>query len=309
MSVTVITRKGLELRIFVTGASGFIGSAVVAELLGAGHQVVGLARAEASARAVAAAGAEVHRGSLDDTESLRRGAESTDGTIHLAFRHDYDDFDIAAGSKIDQRAIESLGGALAGSGRPLVVAAGIFGIAPGGVATEDQPGPSEPLRASEPTTLAFTDRGVRTAVLRLPPSVHGEGDHGFVSHLIGIARKTGVSGYPGDGTNRWPSVHRLDAARAIRLATESAPPGTIVHPIDDEGIPVRTIAEVIGRHLGVPVKSIPAEDVFDHFGWIGPLFALDAAATSLRTRELLGWQPTHSGLLEDLEAGHYFKEG
>ncbi|GFG53026.1 3-beta hydroxysteroid dehydrogenase [Mycolicibacterium agri] len=297
------------MRIFVTGASGFIGSAVVAELLGAGHQVVGLARSEASARAIAEAGAEVHRGSLEDTNSLRQGAESTDGTIHLAFRHDFEDFDIAAGSKFDRRAIEALGDALAGSDRPLVVAAGIFGIAPpGAVATEDQPAPNESLRASEPATLAFTDRGVRTAVLRLPPSVHGEGDHGFVPHLIGIARKTGVSGYPGDGTNRWPSVHRLDAARAIRLATESAPPGTIVHPMDDEGIPVRTIAEVIGRHLGLPVKSIPTEDVFGHFGWIGPLFALDAAATSLRTRELLGWQPTHGGLLDDLEAGHYFKE-
>jgi nucleoside-diphosphate-sugar epimerase len=293
------------MRIFVTGASGFIGSAVVAELTGAGHQVVGLARSDSSAHAVAATGAEVYRGSLDDPDSLREAAQNSDGAIHLAYRHDFDDF--AAGAELDRRAIEALGDALAGSGRPLVVAGGILWLSPGVTLTEDQPAPSELPRFSETALLGLTDRGVRTAVVRLPPSVHGEGDHGFVPTLVEVARKKGVAAYVGDGTNRWPAVHRLDAARAFRLAVESAPAGSIIQAVDDEGVPAREIAGVIGKHLDAPVASVSLENAYDHFGWIGPLFSVDAPATSKRTRDLLDWQPTQAGLLADLDAGHYFR--
>ena len=292
------------MRIFVNGASGFIGSAVVADLIGAGHQVVGLARSDSSAQAVTNAGADVQRGSLDDLDSLRQGAEKTDGTIHLAFSHDFNDF--AAGAELDRRAIEVLGDSLAGSDRPLVVAGGILWLSPGHNLTEDQAAPPELPRFSEAAVLGLTDRGVRTAVVRLPPSVHGEGDHGFVPYLIEVARQKGVSAYPGDGSSRWPAVHRLDAARAFRLAVENAPAGSIIQAVDDEGVPVRSIAETIGTHLDVPVTSVALEGAYDHFGWIGPLFSVDAPATSQRTRELLGWQPTHDKLLDDLDAGHYF---
>src|ERR1700760_3040893 len=241
------------MRIFVTGASGFIGSAVVAELTGAGHQVVGLARSDSSAHAVAATGAEVYRGSLDDPDSLREAARNSDGAIHLAYRHDFDDF--AAGAELDRRAIEVLGHALAGSGRPLVVAGGIIWLSPGVTLTEDRPAPPELPRFSEAAVLGLTDRGVRTAVVRLPPSVHGEGDHGFVPTLIEVARKKGVAAYVGDGANRWPAVHRLDAARAFRLAVESAPAGSIIQAVDDEGVPAREIAGGIGKHLDAPVAS------------------------------------------------------
>ena len=294
------------MRIFVTGATGFIGSAVVAELIGAGHQVVGLARSDSSAQAVAEAGAEVHRGSLDDLHSLRRAAETSDGAIHLAFHHDFNEFTKAA--ELDRRAIEALGDTLAGSDRPLVVAGGILWLLPAQTLTEQQAAPSDLPRFSEAAALAYADHGVRAAALRLPPSVHGEGDHGFVPRLIEVAREKGVSAYPGEGTNRWPAVHRLSAARAFRLAAESAPACSVLHATDDEGVPVRTIAETIGRHLGLPVTSIAPEAAYDHFGWIGPLFSVDAPATSVGTRELLGWQPTHTGLLDDLDAGHYFAE-
>jgi nucleoside-diphosphate-sugar epimerase len=292
------------MRIFVTGASGFIGSAVVAELTGAGHQVVGLARSDSSAQAVAATGAEVHRGSLDDPESLREAARNSDGAIHLAYRHDFDDF--AAGAELDRRAIEVLGDALAGSDRPLVVAGGILWLSPGRTLTEDQPAPPELPRFSEAAVLGLTDRGVRTAVVRLPPSVHGEGDHGFVPTLIQVARDKGVAAYVGDGANRWPAVHRLDAARAFRLAVESAAAGSIIQAVDDEGVPARDIAGIIGKHLSAPVVSVSLEEAYDHFGWIGPLFAVDAPATSKRTQDLLEWRPTQPGLLADLDAGHYF---
>ncbi len=294
------------MRIFVTGASGFIGSAVVAELIGAGHQVVGLARSDSSAQAVADAGAEVHRGSLDDVDSLRRAAETSDGAIHLAFVHDFNDFSTAA--ELDRKAIETLGDTFAGSDRPLVVAGGILWLLPGHTLTEKQAAPPDLPRFSEQAVLAFADRGVRAAVLRLPPSVHGEGDHGFVPRLIEVAREKGVSAYPGAGANRWPAVHRLDAARAFRLAVESAPAGSILQATDDDGVPVRAIAETIGKHLGLSVTSVAPDAAYDHFGWIGPLFSVDAPATSDRTRELLGWQPTQAGLLDDLDAGHYFKE-
>jgi nucleoside-diphosphate-sugar epimerase len=294
------------MRIFVTGASGFIGSAVVAELTGAGHQVVGLARSDSSAHAVAATGAEVYRGNLDDPDSLREAAQNSDGAIHLAYRHDFDDF--AAGAELDRRAIEALGDALAGSDRPLVVAGGILWLWPGVTLTEDRPAPPQLPRFSEAAVLGLTARGVRTAVVRLPPSVHGEGDHGFVPTLIEGARKKGVAAYVGDGTNRWPAVHRLDAARAFRLALESAPAGSIIQAVDDEGVPAREIAGVIGKHLDAPIASVSLDNAYDHFGWIGPLFSVDAPATSKRTQDLLDWEPTQAGLLADLDAGHYFRE-
>jgi nucleoside-diphosphate-sugar epimerase len=294
------------MKFLVTGASGFIGSAVVAELVGAGHHVVGLARSDSSASAITAAGAQARRGSLEDPDSLRRAAEDCDGALHLAYRHDFNDF--ATGAQMDRRSIEALGDAFAGSGRPLVVAGGILWLAPGEMLTEDRPAPPQLPRFSEAAVLALTDRNVRTAVVRLPPTVHGRGDHGFVPQLIQVARERGVSAYVGDGTNRWPAVHRLDAARAFRLAAESAPAASVIQAVDDEGVPARTIAEAIGKHLDVPVTSVAAEAAFDHFGWIGPLFSVDAPATSRRTRELLGWQPTQAGLLADLDEGHYFGE-
>ncbi|GAA4863388.1 SDR family oxidoreductase [Actinomycetospora straminea] len=294
------------MKVFVTGATGFVGSAVVDELVAAGHEVVGLARSDAGAAAVTAAGAQVRRGDLADLDGLREAAAAADAVVHTAFVHDFAAF--AASAETDRRAIEALGGALVGSDRPLVVSAGTAGLAVGRLATEDDvPGEGSP-RVSEQTALAFADRGVRAIALRLPPSVHGEGDHGFVPHTIDIARAAGVSGHPGDGSQRWPSVHRRDAARAYRLAIESAPAGTRLHAVHDEGVPVRAIAEVIGRHLDVPVAAIPAERVEEHFGWIGMFLGLDMAATGARTRELLGWTPTEVGLLADLEAGHYFRE-
>jgi nucleoside-diphosphate-sugar epimerase len=292
------------MRVFVTGASGFIGSAVVPELVAAGHQVVGLARSDASAQAVEAAGARAHRGDIEDFDSLRGGAESADGVIHLAFQHDFNDYTGAA--ETDRRAIEALGEALAGSDRPLVVTSGLAGFALGRPMTEDDAASADSPRFSEHAALAFTSRGVRVSVLRLPPSVHGEGDHGFVPRLIDIAREKGVAAFPGDGSNRWPAVHRFDAARLFRLALESAPAGARLHAIGDEGVPVRDIAAAIGRHLGLPVTSVAPEAAFDHFGWLGAFFSLDVPALNSTTRELLGWQPTRPGLLEDLEEGHYF---
>ena len=293
------------MRVFVTGASGFIGSAVVPELIDAGHNVVGLARTDASAEALAAAGAEVHRGDLDDLDSLRAGAAAADGVIHLAFIHDFDDY--AGAAETDRRAIETIGETLAGSDRPFVVTSGMAGFAPGRLLTErDAADPAFP-RASE-TALSFGSRGVRASVVRLPPSVHGEHDHGFVPRLIAIARDKGVSGYPGDGSNRWSAVHRFDAARLFRLALEAASAGARAHAVGDEGIPVRDIADAIGRQLGVPVTAIPSENASDHFGWLGAFFSLDLAASSAITRELLAWEPTHPGLLDDLGQRHYFDD-
>ncbi|OBB31544.1 3-beta hydroxysteroid dehydrogenase [Mycolicibacterium peregrinum] len=292
------------MRIFVTGASGFIGSAVVPELIGAGHQILGLARSDASAAALRAAGADVHRGDLDNPDSLRAGAQGADGVIHLAFVHDFNEF--AAASEIDRRAIEALGETLAGSDRPLVVASGTTGIRLGEVSTEDDAVTPGLPRVSESTALAFADRGVRSSVVRLPPSVHGPGDHGFVPQLIEIARARGASGYPGDGSNRWPAVHRLDAARLIRLAVESAPAGSRLHAVAEKGIPVRDIAGIIGRQLQLPVTRIAPDAATEHFGWIGALFSLDVPASSAHTRERFGWTPTEIGLLDDLAVGHYF---
>jgi nucleoside-diphosphate-sugar epimerase len=312
MTETDITSKEtLQMRIFVTGASGFIGSAVVPELLQAGHQVVGLARSDASACAIAAAGADVLRGELADLDVLRAGAAASDGVIHLGFIHDFANF--AAAARTDQLAIEALGTALEGSNRPLVVASGMLGLTAGSVATERdatqvQPGAFvSPRQANVHTALSFVSRGVRTVMIRFAPTVHDAGDHGFIPHVIAVAREKGVSAYIGDGSNRWPAVHRLDAARLVRLAVEAAPAGSSVHAVGEEGIPIRAIAEVIGRKLDVPVVSIAPDAAGEHFGWLAGFLAVDCPASNALTREWLGWEPTHPGLIADLEQGHYFQ--
>jgi nucleoside-diphosphate-sugar epimerase len=296
------------MRVFVTGASGFIGSAVVPELLAAGHQVVGLARSDAAADALVAAGAEVHRGSLDDLDSLRVGAAGSDGVIHLAFIHDFSNMEGAV--QTDARAIGALGAGLEGSDRPLVIVSGMLGLAAGRVGTErDMPAPDSaggPRLAGTQAAFSFVTRGVRSSVVRLAPTVHGEGDHGFVAALIGIAREKGVSGYIGDGSNRWPAVHRLDAAHLFRLALERAPAGSVLHGVAEEGVPTRAIAEVIGQYLDIPVVAIAPEDAGAHFGWLAAFFGADIPASSALTRELVRWQPTHPDLIADLEQGHYF---
>ena len=270
---------------------------------GAGHQVLGLARSDKSAQALTAAGAEVHRGSLDDLDSLRSGAADADGVIHLAFVHDFSQYETAG--ETDRQAIAALGEALAGTNRPLVVTAGLAGFAPGRPATEeDQPAPL--ARMSEPTALAQVARGVRAMVVRLAPSVHDDGDQGFVPTLINIARDKGAAAYLGDGQNRWPAVHRRDAARLFRLALEQGAAGAIFHGAADEGIPVRDIAAVIGRHLNVPVVAKTPEEAVDHFGWMARFVGLDMPASSALTQRELNWHPTHKGLLADLEEGQYF---
>lgn len=292
------------MRVFVTGASGWIGSAVVPELIGAGHQVLGLARSDPSAATIATAGAEVLRGDLADLDTLRAGAASSDGVIHLAFIHDFTQFE--ASVQADARAIEAMGAVLQGSGKPFVIASGTPAV-PGRVATEHDdaaPGSFAAGRAANArAALDMAALGVRSSVVGLPRTVHGAGEqHGFIPRLIGIARDKGVCGYPADGSSRWPAVHVLDAAHLFRLAVEQAPAGSRLHAVADEGVPVRDIASVIGRHLNLPTASVPAGD----FGFLGPILAIDQPASSALTRELLGWQPVQPGLIEDLDKGHYF---
>ncbi|WP_445167051.1 SDR family oxidoreductase [Mycolicibacterium sp. Dal123E01] len=291
------------MKLFVTGASGWVGSAVVPELLAAGHQVVGLARSEKSADALWNQGAVVHRGDLEDLDSLRSGAKDADGVIHLAFHHDFENF-VNAG-ELDRQAITALGETLEGSGRPLVVTSGTAGHAVGHILVEDQPANPQSPRLSESAALAFTDRGVRVSIMRLAPSVHGTGDYGFVPTLINVARDKGVSAYVGDGANRWSTVHRDDAAALFRLAAEGAPTGTVLHAIGEEGVATRDIAEAIGRNLDVPVTSVAPEQAMDHFGWIGAFFSLDIPASSAVTRQKFDWQPQGIGLLDDLEANYF----
>jgi nucleoside-diphosphate-sugar epimerase len=292
------------MRVFVTGATGFIGTAIVRELIDAGHQVLGLARSDAGAKSLIAAGADVHRGSLEDLESLRSGAAATDGVIHTAFIHDFSNYGPA--TEADRRAIETLGRALAGSDRPLIVTSGTLLVQrQGSLATEqDAHNPNFPRKSEE---AALAAGGVRASVVRLPPSVHGNGDHGFVPRLISIAREKGVSAFIGNGLNRWPAVHRLDAAHLYRLVLEKGSAGASYHGVADEGVPTREIAEAIGRGLNVPVLGKSSEEVADHFGWIARFFGIDGPASSAQTQEHLGWRPVQPGLIADLNAAHYFE--
>ncbi len=306
------------MKIFVTGASGWIGSAVVPELLGAGHEVVGLARSDGSAQRLEAAGAVVHRGDIDDPEGMAKAANESDGVIHLAFQHEVAfGGNFAAAAAADRCAVEAIGVALADSDRPLVLASGILGLAPGRVATEnDGLVPSAEVRANPAgrrsatalLTLSLAGTGVRSSVLRFAPTVHGDGDHGFVATIVGIARRRGVAGYVGDGTNRWPAVHRSDAARLARLAVEAAPAGSVLHAVADEGVAFKEIAQAIGRRLGLPTASVAPADAFEHFAHLGHFVALDSPASAAVTRELLGWEPTGPTLLQDLEADHYYRD-
>ncbi len=291
------------MRIFVTGATGFVGSAVVRELLGAGHKVVGLARSDKGAEALAAAGAEVHRGALDDLGSLKSGAEKADGVIHLAFIHDWSRF--ADSAEVDRRAIETLGAVVAGSDRPLLVTGGVAMLAPGRLATEHDASPAAFPRASDRMAAALAERGVHAASVRLPPTTHGAGDHGFVPRLIAIAREKGVSAYVGDGSNRWPAGHRTDAAKVYRLAIERGAADGPYHAVAEEGVPFGEIAEVIGRRLALPVVSKTQEEAPEHFGFLGMFAGIDMPASSAITQERLGWRPREIGLIADMEA-HYF---
>ncbi|MCF2497615.1 SDR family oxidoreductase [Dyadobacter chenhuakuii] len=298
------------MRVFVTGATGFIGTAIVRELIGAGHQVLGLARSEASSQKLINAGAEVHRGDLEDLDSLRSGAAQADGVIHAGFIHDFTR--LAEVCRADSVAIETIGNVLAGSDRPFIITSGSALVSPGRIATEDVIAPVDPAwpRASEQAADAVAALGVNAAVIRLSPSVHGEDDnHGFVSFLVNIAREKGVSAYVGDGLNRWNAVHRYDAAALYRLALEH---GTFdgaarFHGVAEEAIPVKNIAEAIGKQLNMPVVSVAHEAAAEHFGWFAHMAAIDCPTSSKRTQEQLNWHPTHSTLLADIESGIYTK--
>jgi nucleoside-diphosphate-sugar epimerase len=320
------------MRVFVTGATGFIGSAIVKELIEAGHRVVGLARSEASAKALVDAGAQAHRGTIQDLESLRSGAAGADGAIHTAFFHAFSHASLStrlrvmfggsprgivlrflgAALETDRRALETLGKALQGPDRPLVAAFGTLAMAPGRLATEDEPYDPQAVGGarggSEDVMRSLASGGVRASVIRLPPLVHGEGDRaGFAPRLIGVARKKGFSAYVGDGLNRWPAVHRLDAAHLFRLALEKGEAGARYHAIGDEGVPIREIAEVIGRRLNVPVAAQSPKEAAGLFSWLAPFLGVDNPASSRLTRERLGWEPTHPALIPDLDHARYFE--
>jgi nucleoside-diphosphate-sugar epimerase len=293
------------MRIFVTGASGFVGSAIVQELIGAGHRVLGLARSDAAAASLTAAGAAVQRGSLDDLQSLRNGAAAADAVIHAGFNHDFANY--AAAAEMDRRAIETLGAALADSGHPFVVTSGTALAASAGVAMEDDAANPTFPRKSEEAAASAVAAGARVSVLRLPPTVHGDGDHGFVPLLINLARQKGVAAYVEDGLNRWPAVHRLDAARLYRLVLEGGSSALRYHAVADEGVPFREIACVIGRRLNIPVVSKSREEAAGHFGWFAQFAALDCPASSVQTQERLGWRPTQPSLIPDLDRPAYFE--
>ena len=295
------------MHVFVTGASGWIGRATVEELVGAGHEVTGLARSDAAAAALTTQGVHVRRGHLDDPDGLRAAATAADAVIHLANKHDWSN--PAASNAAERSAVQAIGDALVGTGKPFLLASGLLTAVTGRPATEDDPSPfhgvDSPRGGAENLALEFVDRGVHTVSLRFSPTVHGTGDHGFIAHLAGIAREKGVSGYPGDGSNRWAAVHRSDAARLVTLALAKAPAGARLHAVAEEGVPTREIAEAIGRAFDLPVASIAPDDVRDHLGWIGGFFGMDLSATSTATQELLGWTPTGPTLVDDLAAGAY----
>lgn len=296
------------MKVFVTGATGWVGSAVIQELLGAGHEVLGLARSDDGADTLRQRGIAVHRGDLSDLDALAAGAQACDGVIHTAFIHDFKDFNAAG--ETDRRAIEAMGEALAGTGKPLITTSGSALLPHGRIGTEndapDPAGPAQHRTASEQLTLALAANGVRSSLVRLPPSVHGDGDYGFAPRLVDIARTKGVSAYIGEGNNRWPAVHRFDAARLYRLVLEHGMAGARYHAIGEQGVATREIAEVIGKGLGVPVVSLAAEEASEHFGFLARFFGADCPASSAQTQTQLGWQPAGLGLIEDL-AQHYFR--
>ena len=299
------------MRVFVTGASGWIGSAAVDELRAAGHDVTGLARSDASAAALAAKGVHVLRGDLDDLAAIASGAEAAEAVLHLANKHDWSN--PAASNAAERAAVQTIGNVLAGTNRPFLLASGVAALAQGRPATENDPspfhGPDSPRGGSENLALEFIDRGVHTVSLRFAPTVHGAGDHGFIAIIAAVAREKGVSGYPAEGTNRWAAVHRSDAGRLVALGLEKAPAGALLHAVAEDGIPVRDIAEAIGQAFDLPVRSIAPDDVPDHFGFIGTFFSMEMSATSAATRELLGWTPAGPTLVEDIEAGAYSHVG
>ena len=299
------------MRVFVTGASGWIGSAAVDELLAAGHDVTGLARSDASAAALQAKGVHVLRGDLDDLAAIASGAEAAEAVLHLANKHDF--ANPAVSNAAERAAVQTIGDVLAGTNRPFLLASGVAALAPDRPATENDPSPfhgaESPRGGSENLALEFIDRGVHTVSLRFAPTVHGAGDHGFIAIIAAVAREKGVSGYPAEGTNRWAAVHRSDAARLVALGLEKAPAGALLHAVAEDGIPVRDIAEAIGQAFDLPVRSIAPDDVQDHFGFIGTFFSMEMSATSAATRELLGWTPSGPTLVEDIEAGAYSHVG